>query len=163
MRLRVTALVTVCLLATVALAATYNITFSAGQDTVIQTQLIPLVNSQKCLRFGLPTNCTSANLVTAGCVTAALTKTAFEACTIYTTDVSGETALNQDELSYHYLDKFKVLNAQNAISFQQACKLDAVSTATNAQCAAVSLSNGCARGDVDCVLHGLSAGCNPCP
>ncbi len=163
MRFKIAGIIALCVAAGVALAATYNVTFTAGQDTVIQTQLIPLINSQKCLRFGLATNCTSANLVTAGCITAALTKTAFEACTIYTTDVSGETALNQDELSYHYLDKFKALNAQNAISFQQACRLDAVSTATNAQCAAVSLSNGCVRGDVDCVLHGLSVGCNPCP
>jgi hypothetical protein len=132
-------------LAGVALAATFNVTFSAGQDTVIQS-FLPLLNSEKCLRFGLPTNCSSANLVTKGCVAASLTRNNFEACTIYTIDSTGEGLMLQDEVSYRLLETSKRLNLVNQTSFLQTCK-----------------AGNQALQDSICTAAGLSAGCNPCP
>jgi len=90
-------------------AASYTLTYTAQQDTDIQTKLIPMVNRAKCTLYGLPTTCTTANLQAPGkCVTktvcqaaglkagsAACTRWSTEftdSCTIYAANATGQAA-----------------------------------------------------------------------
>lgn len=147
MRKRVTvpALVAIALAAS-AYAANWTVTFTAGQDTYIQTKLIPFLNAQSCAKYKQAPGCSSANLVTGGCVAQALSTAGYRACTIYTLDAAGETALNQDELNYRYVQRFFELNSFNVSAFKAAC----------------SAGNQTLQ-DAVCTAAGLSAGCNPCP
>lgn len=129
-----------------ALAAAFTVNFTAAQDTQLQTKMIPLVNTAKCAGRGLASNCTSANLVTAGCVAVAFPTVGYNTCTIYTLDVAGETAFLQDELNARLMDRFTQLNVVNTISFSTACK-------------ALTLT----QQNTLCTDAGLASGCNPCP
>lgn len=128
------------------LAATFNVTYTAGQDTTIQTRLIPLVNTANCARFGQVPGCSSANLVTGGCVAVAFPSKSMNTCTIYTTNAAGEATFLQDELNQRLVDRFTGLNAGDAVSFFTACQ-----------------GRTLAQQNQICVDAGLASGCNPCP
>lgn len=134
-------------LPSLALAGTFTITYTTAQDTVIQTRIIPFVNTGKCAGFGLPASCTSAQLVTRGCVVVAFPAKNVNACTIYTLDAAGEQALLQDDSNRIVVDRFLQLgNSDNSV-FLTGC-----STWTAAQKQAACLAG-----------PGVPATCNPCP
>src|SRR6185503_13168142 len=101
------------IVAGVAYAANWTVTFTNPQDTYIQTKLIPYLNAESCKRYKQAPGCTSSNLVSGGCVAVALSTSGFRACTIYSADATGETALNQDELNYRYVERFIQLRNSN--------------------------------------------------
>jgi len=128
------------------LAAAFTVNFTAGQDTTIQTRLIPLVNTANCTRYGRAPGCTSANLVTGGCVAVAFPSKNLNTCTIYTADAAGETVFLQDELNQRLVDRFAGLNAGDTTGWQSACRAGTPTQQQNA-----------------CTAVGLPATCNPCP
>jgi len=77
-----------------AASVTFNIT-TAGQDTYIQTTLLPIANKDLCAKYGLGASCTAGQLTTAGCVAIAantITKRslAYQNCTPFTLDSTGQ-------------------------------------------------------------------------
>ena len=133
-------------LADSALAASFTITYTAAQDTTIQTRIIPGVNTTKCASFGLPPTCTSAQLVTRGCVAVAFPAKNYLACTIYTADAAGEGVFLQDESNRIIVDRFLQLGLTDFNVFRTSCLV-----ATAAQKAQA------------CTDVGAPATCNPCP
>ncbi len=129
-----------------ALSASFTITFTAGQDTTIQTRIIPAVNTQNCARFGLPPSCTSAQLVTRGCVAVAFPAKNYNTCTIYTADATGEGIFLQDDANRQIVFRFVSLFNTDADSFLVACR-----------------GRTLAQQNQICVDAGLASGCNPCP
>jgi hypothetical protein len=129
-----------------ALAASFSLTYTAAQDTQIQTKLIPLVNTANCAKRGLGPLCTSANLVTKGCVAVAFPAKNMNVCTIYTADAAGEAIYLKDTLDAALVTQLAKLNAANTVTFQAACR-----------------ARTPAQQDAVCVANGQAAGCNPCP
>jgi hypothetical protein len=105
-------LVLLVILAAVALEAgtlTGAQTTLTAQDTYIQQTLVPIANAAKCARYGLGPSCTSANLVSAGCVVIAFStltreNLTFNACTIYTLDGTGANGLAAEKMAQAFAD-----------------------------------------------------------
>lgn len=133
-------------IASTAQAASFTVTYTAAQDTVIQTRVIPAANTAKCATFRLGPSCTSANLVTNGCVTAVFPSKNLRACVIYTLDATGEGLFLQDESNRALVERFILLNNIGADIFIAACR-----------------GRTAAQQDQICVDAGLASGCNPCP
>jgi hypothetical protein len=77
-----------------AASLSFNIT-TAGQDTYIQTSILPIANKDLCAKYGLGSSCTAGQLTTAGCVAiaaSAITKRslAYQNCTPFTLDATGQ-------------------------------------------------------------------------
>lgn len=77
-----------------AAALSFNIT-TAGQDTYIQSNILPVANRDLCARFGLVATCTASQLTTAGCVATAFSTVGkrslvYQNCTPFTLDASGQ-------------------------------------------------------------------------
>lgn len=142
------------LVANLASAATMTgaVTTLAAQDTFIQTVVIPSVNTARCAQFRLPSSCTSAQLVTNGCIAVAFntlskaTVGTFQSCTIYTQDATGENNLAADELSIKIQDRI----------FQE------LSNDVTASCAAFKAATQANRDSI-CTTLGRPAGCRICP
>jgi hypothetical protein len=86
-------------------AASVSISFTAGQNTYVQTTIIPQANLLRCLQYGIisPPLCTTANVIAAGCVPAPFSAVnkknlVYRDCTIYTQDAAGEAAHDADRL-----------------------------------------------------------------
>lgn len=130
------------LLTGVALAANFTVTFSSGQDTQIQTRLVPMYNRFHCAQFGLGASCTTPNLTSAGCVAKVVKTVTVDSCTIFTQDSTGEGLFLQEMLNQKLADVFFQLNGTDAID---ACaNFKALSgSSQNAICSSLSLPNGC--------------------
>jgi hypothetical protein len=134
-------------------AGTSNLVYTAAQSTAIQTLLIPMYNADHCQQRGLAANCTSANLVTAGCSVASATfKTIIQdSCTIFTSDVSGEALFLKEVANIGLVSTYNRLIAKDNAAYQAA------------ECSrfkALSVGNQ----NTECTLRGLPSGCaGPCP
>jgi hypothetical protein len=74
----------------VVFAVAHTLTYTTGQDTAIQTVVIPIYNRKHCADFGLPAACTSAQLVTRGCVAKVVQTLTVDSCTIFTSNLAGQ-------------------------------------------------------------------------
>lgn len=143
----VLALIALFALTTTANTASVSISFTAGQNTYTQNTLIPQANNKRCAEYGLSQGCTSAQVVTAGCVAepfSAVTKTnlVFRSCTIYTQDAAGEALYHADQL-YEFLVK-KVSDDLAADVAASCAAFKALSGANqNAICTSLGRPNGC--------------------
>lgn len=136
-----------------AFAGTSSLTYTAGQSTVIQNQLIPKYNADHCQRFGLPGSCLSTDLVTAGCNPATTTvKTVVQdSCTIFTADVTGEANFLKEVANIGLVTVYNRLIATD---------VGAYNAAECSRFKALSQVNQ----NTECTTRGLSAGCaGPCP
>jgi hypothetical protein len=89
---------------------TFNIT-SAAQDTAIRAELLPLANKALCAQFGLPANCSAAQLSAEGCVAKAFTTVTkrdlvYQNCTPFTLDSNGQAAHAGDTMAREYIRLF---------------------------------------------------------
>lgn len=130
----------------VALAASFSVTYSAGQDTTVQTTIIPIRNRLKCRAYGLAATCTSANLTSQGCVAVAFPGKAYNSCAIFTLDATGEGLLVQESSDIRLVELIAQRDILNRSDFVAQCQTQNT-TAQNAACTAV----------------GAATGCNPCP
>ena len=146
MRKSIVAVTLTVAIAGIAAAATFNVSYSAGQDTTVQTTIIPIRNRLKCRQFGLTATCTTANLTTRGCVAVAFPNPAYNSCTIFTLDATGETAMIQETSDKGLIDLIGQRDVLNHADFIAQCRTQNT-TAQNAACTAV----------------GAASGCNPCP
>lgn len=128
-------------------AADITVSFTAGQNTYTRNTLIPQKNTRRCVEYNLAPGCSTAQVVSAGCVAepfSAVTKTnlVFRSCTIYTADAAGEAAYQSDNL-YEFL--VAMVAKDLAQEVQTACtNFKALSGANqNTICASLSLPNGC--------------------
>jgi hypothetical protein len=128
------------------LAASFSVTYTTGQDTTVQTTVIPIRNRLKCRQYGLAATCTSANLASKGCAAFAFPSKNYNSCTIFTLDATGETALIQEVSDQGLIALIAQRDVLNHADFIAQCQTQTV-TAQNAACTAV----------------GAAAGCNPCP
>jgi hypothetical protein len=137
------------LMASVADAGTLTATqtTTGAQDTYVQTVLVPLANTAKCARFGLAANCTSANLVSAGCVAVAFSTIArdsliYRDCTIFTQDSAGANALASEVLALRLVD---IVTQELANDIDDSCvKFKALSLAQRNQvCTDLGKANLC--------------------
>lgn len=136
-----------------ALAGSSSLTYTAAQSTAIQNQLIPKYNADHCGRFGLPSNCASTDLVTAGCNVAANTiKTVpIDSCTIFTSDVTGEALFLKEAANVGLVTVFNRLIATD------------IGTYNAAECTRFK-GLSAANQNTECTLRGLANGCaGPCP
>jgi hypothetical protein len=133
-------------LAGIAVAASFSVSYPAGQDTIIQTTIIPIRNRLKCRQFGLTAACTTANLATRGCVAFAFPNKNYNSCTIFTSDAAGETLLIQESSDKALLDLIAQRDVLNHADFIAQCQTQN-QAAQNAACTAV----------------GAPPLCNPCP
>ena len=137
--------VLIVLAAVPAFAGTSSVTYTTGQSTAIQTKVIPALNAERCGNFGLSASCTSAQLVSAGCVVQLFKGVAVTGCTIYTENAAGEQALIQLLANQSLAAAFVKQNSLNEAAFKGAC----------------AAASGAAQ-DTVCTTVGLPSGCNPC-
>lgn len=91
-------------------AGNSTLVFTSPQSTNIQTTLIPEANRRKCLQYGgLPGTCTSAQLVTNGCVVRTARSLQVEGCAIFTQDAAGEQAFLQERMNRALVELIRVL------------------------------------------------------
>ncbi len=128
--------------ASLLMAGSSTVTYTAAQSTRIQTKLIPLFNSRHCQNFNLPTNCTTANLATAGCATVTVRTLAIETCVIFTSDATGEQAFLQEALNRQLVTQLGDVSAGDAAAFCVAFKAAATGT-QNTICSNLGLASGC--------------------
>lgn len=140
-------LLSIGILSAAVYAADITVSFTTGQNNYTQNTLIPQANTRRCAEYGLAPSCTTANVVSAGCVAepfSAVTKSnlVFRSCTIYTQNAAGEAAYQADNL-YAFL--VQMVARDLAQEVQAACtNFKALSTANqNTICASLSLPNGC--------------------
>jgi hypothetical protein len=127
---------------------------TTNQHTMIQTSFLPRANSALCVRYNLPTNCTTAQVLAAGCVPKTcqtLTKqdTTVVSCTIYTLDAAGEAVYSADRLCLDHISFFQQLMASD---YQTSCLAFNTGTTAfkNTVCSDLGLPNGCAAYPADC-------------
>lgn len=139
------ALLFIVLIVTVAYANNLTLVYSAGQDTQIQTKAIPYYNAKHCRSRGLAASCTSAQLVTAGCVVKVSRSFTVDSCTIFTADATGEAALAQELANNSFASLAEqVIALQDSVAFCNAFK--AMTTVQqNVVCTSMvpSQGNGC--------------------
>jgi hypothetical protein len=142
----------------VILAVAHSVNYTAGQDTLIQSRLVPAYNRAHCAKFGRPAGCSSANLVSSGCVTVSLCSAIglppasaacttlsglnVESCVIYTTDTTGEDALLQELLSQDFARVYLDSKNQSRTDFINAFAAG-TGTQQNNSCTAIGLASGC--------------------
>ncbi len=139
-------------------AVAHTVNFTAEQDTLIQTRLVPAYNRMHCAQYNRSAGCTSANLVSSGCVVrslctalglppagAACTTLAglnVESCVIYTANAAGEDLLLQELLSQDFARIY--LESRNHARADFAAAFAAASGANqNSACTAIGLASGC--------------------
>lgn len=137
----------------IALAGSSSLTYTAGQSTAIQNMLIPRYNADHCQRVGLPSGCSSAELVSAGCSVAGATIKTIpqDSCTIFTSDATGEALFLKEVANIGLVTVYNRLIANDVSQYNAAeCQ----------RFKALSQANQ----NTECTLRGLSNGCSgPCP
>lgn len=129
-------------LTSMASAGSVTITHTSPQSTSIQNRLIPRYNTAHCARFSLGASCTSANLVTAGCVAVVVKTLTVESCTIFTSNAAGEAAFAQETGDQKFADIFFQTESQERVIFDAALEA-ANQTQKDNICAILSLPSGC--------------------
>jgi hypothetical protein len=99
----------------VVFAVAHTVNFTAAQDTSAQTKLIPLYNRYHCKQFQQIGTCTSANLVSGGCVTRVVKTLTVDSCTIFTQDSAGEDLFLQEMLNQHLVQIFTIVGNDGAV------------------------------------------------
>ena len=138
-------------------AVVHSLNYTTAQDTIITTKVIPAYNRQHCATWGRASGCSSANLVTGGCVvktvcqaiglpagTACTTLSTInvESCVIYTADATGEDAMLQEIANQHLVSVYQGGQAFAAVDFRTGFKAANQTNQDNA-CTAVGQSAGC--------------------
>lgn len=138
------------LLPSLAEAGNSTLVYTTAQSTAIQTRLIPRYNAEHCLAFALAPTCSSAELVSAGCVARVVRTVTIESCTIFTSNAAGELGFLQE-----------VANQKLVSVFNQLIKTDgaAYSAAECVRFKALSPANQA----TECTARGLASTCDPCP
>ncbi len=143
---------------TLVYAVAHTVNFTAGQDTLIQTRLIPAYNRAHCIQFNQAIGCSSANLVTGGCqvkslctalglppagaACTTLTGLNVESCVIYTANTAGEDLLLQELLNQSFAKIY--LDSRNQARTDFATSFAAASGANqNTACTAIGQPSGC--------------------
>lgn len=147
------AILALVLVAPLLLAGTSNLTYTAGQSTAIQNQLIPRYNRDHCDRYGAAFPCTSSDLVAGGCNAASNTirTIVYDSCAIFTQDATGEAAFLKEVANIGLVTVNNRLISSEVGQYQ---------TAECSRFKALSQGNK----DTECTLRGLTAGCSgPCP
>jgi phosphopantetheinyl transferase (holo-ACP synthase) len=114
-------------LSLVSIAYAANITFNittAGQDTYIQSSIVPIANRDLCAQYGLGPTCTAGDLTAKGCVAKAFTTVTkrdlvYRNCTPFTLDSAGEAAMAADDFAKRQISRFeqeKTVQIANACS-----------------------------------------------
>lgn len=140
-------------------AAAHTITYTAAQDSLIQTKLIPAFNRLKCASYGKPNGCSSADLVAGGCVVQDMcdvlgfnqTSSACvntddmktNSCTIFAADTVGQDALMREALNSAYASTYSLSETQASQDFKTAFDT-APPASQQAACTAVGLPASCA-------------------
>lgn len=123
-------------------AGNSTVTFTAAQSTAIQNRLIPNYNANHCAQFGLGSSCTSANLVTAGCVVKTFGPVAvaitIDSCTIFTSNAAGEQSFHQERLNQSLVDSFNQRTSTDE-SARNTAYAGANQTSKDAVCVALGL------------------------
>lgn len=148
------------------LAATHSLTYTAQQDTAVQTRLIPAVNRAKCQAYGRPDNCVTADL-TGRCIVRSVCQAAnlktgsaactawstefVESCVIFTQNAAGEAAYLKEKANKGMVDDF----------------LSTYTLETKDYCVAWDLMSPSAQ-STHCTTAppaglGLPSNCRPCP
>lgn len=152
MRLKILPLILLALLATSPLlAGSSSLTYTAGQSTAIQSQLIPKYNADHCQKFGLGSGCISADLVSGGCQVTIVKTIVLDSCTIFTQDAAGEALFLKEAANQALIATYNRLIAIDVGSYQAAecSRFKALSQANQ---------------NTECTLRGLASGCaGPCP
>lgn len=127
---------------------------TTNQHTMLQNTFLSRANAALCARYNLPSSCTTANVITAGCVPKAcqtLTKqdSTFTPCTIYSLDATGEAAYSADRLCLDHITQF-LLSMQS--DYVTACLAFNTGTTTfkNQVCTDLGQANGCAAYPASC-------------
>lgn len=138
-------------------AVVHSLNYTAAQDTIITTKVVPAYNRQHCANYGKPSGCSSANLVTGGCVvknvcqalglpasTACtnLSTLNVESCVIYTLDNTGEDAMLQETANQDLVRIYQSGQAYSSIDFRTGFKAASQGNQDSA-CTAVGLSASC--------------------
>lgn len=133
--------------AVIASAITLSLNYSAGQDTNIQTRLIPRYNVQHCRQYNLSNNCNQSQLG-AVCTNKTIRSFLVDSCTIFAQTNAGEQAFVQ-ELANQAL-------AQEAQFLGQSDSSDFCSTFKNMS--SVQQQSICSS-----MIPSLPSTCTPCP
>ena len=135
----------------IALAGNSTLSYTAGQSTAIQTQLIPKYNAEHCTRFGQAVSCSTAELVSAGCTVQTFKTIVQDSCVIFTQDVTGEAAFLKEVANIGLITVNNRLIASDVANYQAA------------ECSRFK-SLSVANQNTECTLRGLATGCaGPCP
>lgn len=131
------------LLAVPAFAGNSTIEFSTAQSNTIQNRLIPDYNAKHCLQFNLAPNCTTANLVSAGCVVRSFGPPAvaiiLDSCVIFAQNATGEDAYLQEILHQKLVDSFNQRTSSDE-AVRDAAYSNANQTQKDAVCTAMGIS-----------------------
>lgn len=138
-------------------AVNHILAFTAAQDTIIVAKVIPAYNRQHCSLWGRASGCTSANLVTGGCVVknvcqaiglpagtpcTNLSTLNVESCVIYTADATGEDLMLQElankDLVSTYMGGQSFAGSDFRSGFRAASQAN-----QDAACVAAGLAAGC--------------------
>lgn len=134
-------------LAGVVLAGNSTLTYTAGQSTAIQTQLIPKYNAEHCSRFGLPISCSTSDLTTAGCTVQTFKTIVQDSCVVFTSDVTGEALFLKEVANIGLITVNNRLIASDIQNYNAAecARFKALSVANqNSECTLRGLATGCA-------------------
>lgn len=152
--MRKTALIAAALFIGAALvyAGDSTLSYSTGQSSAIQNQLIPRYNAEHCTRYGQAVGCASGDLVAGGCSVASNTfKTIVtDSCTIFTSNAAGEAAFLKEVANIGLVTVFNRLMAAEQSSYLAA------------ECARFKALTG-PQQQTECTLRGLPSNCSgPC-
>lgn len=103
-----------------AFAVAHTVNFTAAQDTQTQTKLVPLYNREHCRQYSQAPGCSSANLVSGGCVVRTVKTLTIESCTIFTADGAGEDLLLQEILNQKAVEVNARLVSNDAVKRETA-------------------------------------------
>lgn len=114
-------------------AVVHSLNYTAAQDTIIQNQVITAYNRAHCQVWGKASGCSSANLVSGGCVvknacqaiglpagTACTTLSTLnvESCVIYTVDTTGEDAMLQETANQKLVAIYDAGRSYGSVDFK---------------------------------------------
>lgn len=131
----------------IVLAGNSTLSYTAGQSTAIQNQLIPKYNAEHCTRFGLALSCSTAELVSAGCTVQTFKTIVQDSCVVFTSDVTGEAAFLKEVANIGLVTVNNRLIASDIQNYQAAecSRFKALSVANqNSECTLRGLATGCA-------------------
>jgi len=155
------------IVAPIVYAATHSLTYTTAQDATVQGKIIRNYNRRHCAQFGRGGGCSSAQLVSNGCIPVSICTYAglkvgsarctewstefVESCTIFPETAPGEAAYLKEMANKEMASEFAIMQAADTADFCAAWELMS-NSAQNTLCTTAPPAG-----------LGLSNNCRPCP